>query len=49
MPDFDVMILGAGGVGCVVGGQLCAAGYKVQLVNRSPDTANAIAKNGLRL
>ncbi len=49
MTDFDVMILGAGGVGCVVGGHLAAAGWRVQLINRKPDTAIAVAKDGLRL
>jgi len=49
MPSFDVMILGAGGVGCVVGGHLSAKGHSVQLVNRSTDTAKAIGAGGLRL
>jgi len=43
----DVMILGAGAVGCLVGGHLAAQGYKVELVNRSPATAQAIAERGL--
>lgn len=43
----DVMILGAGAVGCLVGGHLAAQGYKVELVNRSPATAAAIAERGL--
>lgn len=43
----DVMILGAGAVGCLVGGHLAAQGYKVELVNRSTATADAIAERGL--
>lgn len=45
----DVMILGADGVGCVVGGCLSHKGYQVQLVNRQNFTAIAVAQNGLRL
>jgi len=45
----DVMILGAGGVGCVVGGCLSHKGFQIQLVNRQYFTAMAVAKNGLRL
>lgn len=45
----DVMILGAGGVGCVVGGHLSQQGHKVQLINRNPETAASIALHGLRL
>lgn len=45
----DVMILGAGGVGCVVGGHLSQKGHKVQLVNRSANTATAVLQHGLRL
>lgn len=45
----DVMILGAGGVGCVVGGCLSYKGYQIQLVNRQYFTAMAVAKDGLRL
>jgi len=43
----DVMILGAGAVGCLVGGHLAAQGYKVQLVNRSTETAAAVVERGL--
>lgn len=43
----DVMILGAGAVGSLVGGHLAAQGYRVELVNRSADTASAIAERGL--
>jgi len=49
MTDYDVMILGAGGVGCVVGGHLATAGHRVLLVNRRPDTAAAVRQDGLRL
>ena len=49
MADFDVMILGAGAVGCVVGGYLCKAGYRVQLVNRNADTSVAVKTHGLRI
>ncbi|MEK9745365.1 MAG: 2-dehydropantoate 2-reductase [Candidatus Puniceispirillum sp.] len=49
MATYDIVILGAGGVGCVVGGHLSAAGWRVQLVNRQADTARAIEENGLRL
>lgn len=43
----DVMILGAGAVGCLVGGHLAAQGYSVELVNRSGDTAHAVSQRGL--
>ncbi len=46
---YDYTILGAGAVGCVFGGLLAGAGHSVQLVNRSADTARAIAQNGLVL
>ncbi len=46
---YDYTILGAGAVGCVFGGLLCLSGKRVQLVNRSADNKNAIAKDGLRL
>jgi 2-dehydropantoate 2-reductase len=49
LATYDIVILGAGGVGCVVGGHLSAAGWRVQLVNRHADTARAVEKNGLRL
>jgi len=49
MTAYDILILGAGGVGCVVGGHLSAAGWRVQLVNRQADTAQAVKQNGLRL
>ena len=46
---YDYTILGAGAVGSVFGGLLANAGFSVQLVNRSPETAAAIANKGLRL
>ena len=46
---YDYTILGAGAVGSVFGGLLCLSGKRVQLVNRSTDNKNAIAKDGLRL
>ncbi len=49
MADYDVMILGAGSVGCVIGGYLAQQGASILLVNRSQDTMQAIAKDGLRL
>lgn len=46
----DYLILGAGAVGSVVGGRLGLAGQRVQLINRSAETAKAIAaQGGLRL
>ena len=49
MADYDVMILGAGSVGCVIGGYLASTGASVLLVNRRADTMVAVAENGLRL
>lgn len=43
------MILGAGAVGCVFGGMLAHAGRTVQLVTRSPDLGEAVARAGLTL
>lgn len=46
----DYLILGAGAVGSVIGGRLARAGHRVQLVNRSPATGQAIAAaGGLRM
>ncbi len=46
----DYLILGAGAVGSIIGGRLALAGKRVQLINRSPATAQAIAaQGGLRL
>lgn len=46
----DYLILGAGAVGSIIGGRLALAGQRVQLINRSPATAQAIAvQGGLRL
>ena len=49
MADYDVMILGAGSVGCVIGGYLASTGASVLLVNRRADTMVAVAEKGLRL
>lgn len=49
MDENDVMILGAGAVGCVVGGHLAGQGHRVQLINRTPDTGQAVASMGLRI
>ncbi|MGB2209441.1 MAG: 2-dehydropantoate 2-reductase N-terminal domain-containing protein, partial [Candidatus Puniceispirillaceae bacterium] len=49
MTDYDVMILGAGSVGCVIGGYLASTGASVLLVNRRADTMVAVAEKGLRL
>lgn len=42
------VIFGAGGIGCVVGGHLAAAGYSVALIGR-PGHMNAIRQDGLQL
>ena len=47
--DFDYTILGAGAVGCVVGGLLSLSGKTVQLINRSDNLARSIKAQGLRL
>ena len=49
MADYDVMILGAGSVGCVIGGYLAKQGARILLVNRRSDTMQAVAAHGLRL
>jgi len=40
-------IVGAGAIGCVVGGLLSKAGYDVTLVDQWPEHVEAIRKNGL--
>lgn len=40
--------MGAGSIGCYVGGRLLAAGYDVRLVGR-PSLVDAVAKDGLRI
>jgi 2-dehydropantoate 2-reductase len=45
----DYAILGAGAVGCIVGGRLALAGQRVGLINRSPQTRDAVAAHGLLL
>ncbi len=44
----DVLVMGAGTVGCFVGGSLAAAGVRVMLVGR-PRVLGRVALNGLRL
>ena len=44
----EVLVLGAGAVGCYLGGQLARSGHKVTLVSRRP-TAEAIKRNGLTI
>jgi 2-dehydropantoate 2-reductase len=44
----EVLVLGAGAVGCYLGGQLARSGHKVTLVSRRP-TAEAIRRNGLTI
>lgn len=44
----DVLVLGAGAVGCYLGGHLARSGHKVTLVSRRP-TAEAIRRNGLTI
>ena len=45
----DYMILGAGAVGCVIGGMLAHAGKTVQLITRSAKLGDAVAQDGLHL
>ena len=45
----DYAILGAGAVGCVLGGRLALAGHSVGLINRSAKTRDAVAAQGLQL
>lgn len=44
----DVLVMGAGAVGCFVGGSLAAAGVRVAFVGR-PRILNGMARYGLRL
>ncbi len=49
MPNpLNILIIGAGAIGCLVGGKLAKAGYPVTLAGR-PRIAEAINRNGLRL
>jgi 2-dehydropantoate 2-reductase len=43
-----ILVIGAGAIGCLVGGKLALAGEEVTLVGR-PSFAAAVAENGLRL
>lgn len=44
----EVLVLGAGAVGCYLGGHLARLGHRVTLVSRRP-TAEAIRRNGLTI
>lgn len=44
-----ITVLGAGALGCAIGGTLAAAGSHVCLVNRSPAQVDAITTHGLRM
>jgi 2-dehydropantoate 2-reductase len=44
-----ICVLGAGSLGCAIGGTLAAAGADVTLINRRADHVNAIRRNGLIL
>ena len=46
---WDYTIVGAGAVGCVVGARLALLGKKVQLINSSNATADAVREHGLLL
>ena len=48
MSDFRILIIGAGAIGCFVGGKLAAAGNDVTLVGRARTTA-AVRTRGLEL
>jgi 2-dehydropantoate 2-reductase len=45
-PNMNIIILGAGAIGCYVGGRLALAGNKVTLVGR-PRVTDALARDGL--
>jgi len=42
-------ILGAGAIGCVVGGLLTKAGHDVTLIDQWPEHVEAMRRRGLRL
>lgn len=44
-----VAVVGAGGVGSVIGGRLAAAGHDVWLVHRRQEVVDALRRNGLHL
>ena len=44
----NILVIGAGAIGCLVGGKLALAGEKITLVGR-PAFAAAVAEHGLRL
>ncbi len=47
--DTRIGIIGAGAIGCVVGGLLTKAGHDVSLIDQWPEHVQAMKKNGLRL
>ena len=47
--DRRILVLGAGAVGCYVGGHLQAAGYEVTVADPWPEHIEAIRRDGLRL
>lgn len=49
MTIFDYCILGGGALGSVFAGKLALAGFKVQMLTRSPGHPRAIEQNGLQL
>lgn len=49
IPAMRICVLGAGALGCVIGGVLTEAGHAVWLVNRSPVQVDALHRDGLRL
>jgi 2-dehydropantoate 2-reductase len=44
-----IAVLGAGALGCSIGGTLARSGHAVTLINRNPDFAQAINTEGLRM
>lgn len=44
-----ICVLGAGSLGCAIGGVLTEAGSDVTLINRSATQVDAMNRNGLRL
>ena len=44
-----ICVLGAGSLGCAIGGTLAKAGADVTLINRRPEYVDAINRNGLTL
>src|SRR5215216_5477766 len=44
-----VAVIGAGGIGCLFGGRLAAAGHEVWLVHRRREVVDALRRDGLTL